>query len=434
MSDSTVDVEPNTSDQPVIVPATVNDAPEYEYLDPDYLPPVIVDGEPDDGKDWVRLPHRMGRLPRLVTSALCSVLLVVAVVGGAYWYGNKALYPGSVDTDSYLAAVDAAGDNAGAEVDVEGVELVEFFIAEGDTLTDVANSLGDVGVVRWGPMWRVWAQRQGFDEVQAGQYFLPKNADADLVSALLERGPAAAVFGRFVVPEGLELTQMTAEIAEDIDWLESGDLNAALFSGDVPSEYLLQGGDSYEGILFPAQYDVELDEPAAEILKRMADQMVAEVDKLNFNARVNDFDYINDPYELIVLASLIEKEARTKSDQARISRVIHNRLADGEKLEIDATFLYSGCGSGWTAGDPVLGVWRELDCAHNTYANTGLPPTPIAAPGRDALEAAANPTADPDFENSKFYVLCDQSGNHCFADTFAEHQANIDQAREDGIL
>ncbi|MCI0544544.1 MAG: endolytic transglycosylase MltG, partial [Actinobacteria bacterium] len=107
-----------------------------------------------------------------------------------------------------------------------------------------------------------------------------------------------------------------------------------------------------------------------------------------------------------------------------VSSVINNRLADGIRLEIDATVLYA------MRTRDVAEFNREFDSPYNTYLIEGLPPTPISAPGRASLEAAAAPADTPFY----FYVLADLEGGHAFAETFEEHQANIAQAREDGVL
>jgi UPF0755 protein len=104
--------------------------------------------------------------------------------------------------------------------------------------------------------------------------------------------------------------------------------------------------------------------------------------------------------------------------------VIHNRLAAGMRLELDATVLYA------LGTRDIAEFDREFDSPYNTYVADGLPPTPISAPGRSSLEAAAAPAATLYL----FYVLADLEGNHVFAETIEEHQANVARAREDGVL
>jgi UPF0755 protein len=132
------------------------------------------------------------------------------------------------------------------------------------------------------------------------------------------------------------------------------------------------------------------------------------------------------PYETIVAASLIEREAKLDEDRPLISAVIHNRLAAGMPLQIDATVCYAkgGCAQSPTAAD------LALDSPYNTYKNVGLPPTPISTVTVKSLEAAQNPAAVPYL----YYVLIDKNGKHAFATTPQEHERNVEEARKKGLL
>ena len=129
-------------------------------------------------------------------------------------------------------------------------------------------------------------------------------------------------------------------------------------------------------------------------------------------------------YEGIVLASMIETEVLLDEERPVVSSVINNRLEIGMKLDIDATVLYALGTRDITQFD------RAVDSPYNTYIVGGLPPTPIAAPGRASLEAAAAPEETPYF----FYVLSDLEGRHAFAATIEEHNDNVAKARADGVL
>jgi UPF0755 protein len=129
-------------------------------------------------------------------------------------------------------------------------------------------------------------------------------------------------------------------------------------------------------------------------------------------------------YDGIVLASLIEAEALLDEERPIISSVIHNRLEMEMKLDIDATVLYALDTRDVTRFD------NTIDSPYNTYLVAGLPPTPIAAPRLSSLQAAASPDDTPYL----FYVLSDLEGHHAFAETLEEHNQNVNQAREDGVL
>ena len=126
----------------------------------------------------------------------------------------------------------------------------------------------------------------------------------------------------------------------------------------------------------------------------------------------------------MVVASLIESEVRVADERPLVSSVVYNRLAEGMALQIDASVLY-GIGT----RDPAQ-FNNEHESPYNLYKYPGLPPTPIGAPGRASLEAAAQPAITEYF----FYVLSTAEGGHAFAETFDEHLANIERSRQAGIL
>ena len=280
----------------------------YEYLDPDYLPP----GDPP-AQDWVYLPRRLGRLPRVLMAIGAVVLLVGGLVWGVTRFTNSQLYPGEVSTEAYLAEVDTGGDTS-------QFETVDLHIAEASTLTDVANQLATEDVVRMGPLWRIWAQRKGIDTVDAGDYVFPLNADADLVAEVLERGPAEVFVAKYQVIEGRELQHLPDAIASTLDWVAPEDVSAVIDSGVVTSSLIDQAPDAnLEGLLFPSTYDADPAQNAQSMLQRMADTMVDKTEALNYGPAAASFSYIESPYDLVVVASLIEREARTAIDRDRIS-------------------------------------------------------------------------------------------------------------------
>jgi len=147
------------------------------------------------------------------------------------------------------------------------------------------------------------------------------------------------------------------------------------------------------------------------------------------------------PYEVIIVASLIEREARLAQDRPKIARVIYNRLFLGMNLEIDASLYYQN------DRETPFPELRRQDSAYNLYRYPGLPPTPIANPGRAAIQAALNPLPNPPAGDPLcvelpdptrcyylFYVLANDEGGHAFAATFEQHLANIEAARAAGVL
>ena len=138
---------------------------------------------------------------------------------------------------------------------------------------------------------------------------------------------------------------------------------------------------------------------------------------------------------------MIEREARVPEDRAKISRVIYNRLVLGMPLQIDATLYYH------QDGTLPFSQLRDIDTPYNTYLHAGLPPTPIANPGRASIQAARHPAADPSLGDPicvglpagtdchyLYYVLADEDGHHAFAATLAQHEINVQAARDKGLL
>jgi len=159
------------------------------------------------------------------------------------------------------------------------------------------------------------------------------------------------------------------------------------------------------------------------VLQRLADQMDAVLDELDADGIGASFGLSR--YEVVILASLIEEEAKVPGDRAKISRVIHNRLEQGIPLGIDATSRYEAI----LAGRDRDALDFQSDSPYNTRRTLGLPPTPIAAPGRGAIEAALNPEPGP----WTFYVLMDAEGNHFFTDSNQEFLRAKEACRQQGL-
>jgi UPF0755 protein len=181
----------------------------------------------------------------------------------------------------------------------------------------------------------------------------------------------------------------------------------------VPAD-LPDDAEPFEGLLAPDTYEFRVDLNPQELLNRL----VVETDDRMRSLDLRERRF----YRTLTIASLIEREVRVPDEQATVSSVIANRLDNDQALQIDATVQYAN----GEAGTRVLTSDTDVDSPWNTYENTGLPPTPIAAPGIAALEAAANP-ADTEFT---FYVVCDfDTGAHAFTDNFGDHQRNVAQYR-----
>jgi UPF0755 protein len=245
---------------------------------------------------------------------------------------------------------------------------------------------------------------------------------ADVVAQLV-LGPAPSVY-RLTAIEGLRVNELRTSLAEETSY-EYADFETALLDGSVTTSLVEMPPEptltDWEGLLFPDTYESAASATPEDILQRMATTMEQRVDSVDWSAW-EDLGYTK--YQGLVLASLIESEVQVDEERPVVSSVIHNRLAQGMKLDIDATVLYA------LGTRNVAEFNRDFESPYNTYLVAGLPPTPIATPGRASLEAAAAPDQTPYL----FYVLSDTEGHHAFAETIEEHNANVAQAREDGVL
>lgn len=352
------------------------------------------------------------RVAKVVLIGLGIALAGVLVVGGARYLGRTV--------------GDALGpqDVTDAPVDVEPGQDVTVTIASGSTAEDIGAILAAQGVVRSALEFEVAVRNvEAAQRLQAGTYELKTLMDPGEVVALLVTGPGATVY-RVTVIEGLRVSEILTSLAEDTPH-EYGDFETALLEGNVNTSLLEMPEQislsDWEGLLFPDTYEFASTASPEAILQRLASTMEQRVDSIEWDAWEG---LGHTKYEGIVLASLIESEAQLDEERATISSVIHNRLADGMALDIDATVLYA------LDTRNVADFNNEVDSPYNTYLYPGLPPTPISAPGRASLEAAAAPDDTPYY----FYVLSDLEGHHAFAETLEEHNANVAQAREDGVL
>ena len=144
------------------------------------------------------------------------------------------------------------------------------------------------------------------------------------------------------------------------------------------------------------------------------------------HARKLGLDAVADPYRAVIVASLIQREAGVDEDRPLIAAVIENRLRDNMPLQIDASVVYARGGG----SQPLTDANFALPSPYNTYVVTGLPPTPISTVTAPSLAAALHPASVPYL----YYVLTDKRGKHAFAETYAQHEANIADARRRGVI
>lgn len=315
---------------------------------------------------------------------------------------------------------------------------VNFTVNNGDTVSQVATRLEDAGIISNATLFRWYVSTKGGLTLIPGYYSLHLNDNAgDIVSALSVA--PSNTFQSVTFPEGMTVAQMGERLASKMTFMTAADFNAAATDGSVVSELSPKGNANLEGLLFPDTYQVSGDDTESRVVARMASMMqrVAKQVDLVAGAKVRGYT----PYEVLIVASLVEREAKIPEDRAKIAQVIYNRLAAKMPLEIDAAVKYQQ--------DPAKS-WTDMkatDTPYNTYMHKGLPPTPIANPGRASIMAALAPAGVPPKSDEAcvglatnvkcqylYYVLANAQGGHAFATTYEQHAANVEKARQAGLL
>ena len=295
---------------------------------------------------------------------------------------------------------------------------VTITVDDGATGEQVVEALHERGVIPCGGfVGNLLLRGTGkADQIRAGSFELTTGMTLDAALDVLTEPPPEVPTVELVIPEGFRLTQIADRVHEDLGLPAKRFLKEVRSGRYVLPPYLPAGTKSPEGFLFPKSYEfVEEGLTARVVTRRLLDQFRIEAERLPFG-RTEQLGVT--PYELVIIASMIEEEARVDKDRPLIAGVIYNRLKIGMALGIDATLLYDDP----TPDGELSSSDLEYDSPYNTRINAGLPPTPIASPGAESLRAALDP-ADTEF---LYYVLCGEDGHHRFARTLAEHNRNVD--------
>jgi UPF0755 protein len=333
--------------------------------------------------------HRRRNVVILVVGAL--VLILVLVVGGWLWY-----------------QVDPPGD-PGREVVVE--------VRRGWGVSRIADELERRGVIESATAFQLYVRIFGAGPFQAGTHRLREDMGASAAASTLEHAPDLEYRELAVIP-GLTLPMIADEVGK-IPGLSRERFLEVARSGAIRSRYQPAGVTSLEGLTWPDTYYVSKGEDEEKVLRTLVQQFDEQAAKAGL-------DGASDPYRTLIVASLIQTEAKLDEDRPQIAAVVENRLRDDMPLQIDATLLFArGSRDG-----PITDADYDRDSPYNTYRNRGLPPTPISTVTRTSIDAALHPADVP----YKFYVLIDEAGRHKFATTFAEHERNVAEAERKGLL
>lgn len=328
-----------------------------------------------------------------------------------------------------LAAVVAlAGAGLGYVVWLLGGEAgqgdpVVVEVTSGQTAADIGRELADQGVVRSALAFRLVARSRALDSrLAAGTYDLETGMGVQEAIDTLLGGPREPETLRVRVEEGLTVALTLERLAEQTPH-SVDDYRAVLRSGSlelpdwVPQQFGPEVREPYEGLLFPETYQVLADATPQQILQRLVNQLTRELDAVPAERVRAATELGRSRYDMLILASLVERETRVDDERDMVSAVLRNRLEREMLLQIDATVLYA-LGRHEAR---VLEEHLQVDSPYNTYQVAGLPPTPIAGFGRASLAAAFDP-ADSD---ALYYVLECGSQRHVFARTLDEHNRNV---------
>lgn len=369
---------------------------------------------------------------RLIAFAI-TLIAIVAAVGSVILFVNRSALSDTEGVSIDLPDLSSPDDLViGVYLDSMAAELeqpagsdntpVTFVIEPGETAAEIATRLEEEGLVSDAELFRRYVQYYQLDAgIEAGEFTLRQTMTISEIAQALQRGqrPEQTV----TIQEGLRLEQVAAGVAEQTDiseeeflalvttgWREAG--LTFSFLDDLPSDATL------EGFLFPDTYRLPENPTAIDLLNRMLETFDARV---SLEMRAAAAEQGLDVYELVTLASIVERESVLDEERALIAGVYHNRLEGGWFLGACPTVQYAlGAPDNWWPQFTLEAT--DVDSPYNTYHNLGLPPGPICSPGLASIQASAYPAA-----TEYFFFLADctkNDGSHLFAVTQDEHNAN----------
>lgn len=309
------------------------------------------------------------------------------------------------------------------QVEVAAGQPVQLEIPQGSDTRAIAEILAGAGVIDNAAMFRLRARLEENDgKLRPGVYDLTTGMRHSEVVDRLLAGPAVA-YVTVTIPEGFTVEQIAGRLEAEVgipasEFKELATTRAAAFADDRP--YLAEvSNGSLEGYLFPKTYRIVESADATAVANMMLDQFEDEFAGV-------DLSYATSknltPHDVVIIASMIEREARIAEERPIVSSVIYNRLGKKMKLEIDATIEYILPGT----RPRLLYKHLRIDSPYNTYMYAGLPVGPISNPGLASLQAAAGP-ADTAY---LYYVLTSEDGSHTFTETLEEFLIAKEKSRE----
>jgi UPF0755 protein len=318
----------------------------------------------------------------IVGNAIFTLLILVALAGGVALAVGKHRFeaPGPLEQDKMVNIPQRLGI----------LDIADLLRREGVMDEHSAVFVGGVVALK------------ARAELKSGEYLFPKRASVrDVVETMVE---GKVVQHGLTVPEGLTSEQVVRRLL-DSDML-TGNIK------DIP----------HEGSLLPESYRFSRGTPRDQVIQRMQRDQRRVVQE-SWERRVPDLP-LKTPEQLVILASIIEKETSKAEERTRVAAVFINRLKQRKRLESDPTIVYGLVGGKGPLGHPITKSEKETPTPYNTYMIDGLPPGPIGNPGRASLEAAANPA-----RTKEIYFVADGTGGHVFSESYDQHLKNVARLR-----
>jgi UPF0755 protein len=290
---------------------------------------------------------------------------------------------------------------------------VRVEVVKGDTLESVSHKLEEAGIIDSAFMFETEARVEGHStEIQAGEYTFKPGEDSDEILAKLTAGAVVPTI-EITIPEGLTLQETARTVAEQSD-VSAAEFEAAAEKTDYGYAFLEDPAiKTTEGFLFPAKYEFERGVSASQIVNRLLEQYLLETQSLDIAGAKERLNLTE--YEIVTVASLIEREAASAKERPLVASVIYNRLRKDMPLQIDASIQYALD----KPKEELSLADLRIDSPYNTYEHTGLPPGPICSPSRQSLQAAIEP-ANTDY---LYYVLKVNGEEHVFTNDYDEFLA-----------
>jgi len=338
-------------------------------------------------------------IKKIVKLSFCLLLIGLLIIGAYY-------------------IIDIANDIRGANFVSDEEILVE--IESGDTAYSLSYDLQKLGVIKYPRVFRLMSRTVSLDtRLQIGTFTLTSGMSYEEIFALFKTSQNYRETVKITFVEGKDVNEMITILLEN--GIGSEDRYDQVIKGwDFGYDYLPAAGteNRLEGFLYPDTYEFYRDESEESVIKRFLDNFDKKAKASNIFALAEENG--RDFYEVMIMASIIEKESQATSEKATIASVFYNRLKVRMRLQSDATINYLLSVEDRRGSSTAESL--KIDSPYNTYMYYGLPPTPVSNPTMSSILAAISP------EETNYYYFCsknDGTGTHVFAETLEEHEKNV---------